>query len=563
MEVPAVIQDLWYKNAIIYQLDIESFQDEDGDGVGDFKGLTKRLGYLAALGVTCVWLHPFYVSPRRDDGYDVADYFNVDPRYGTNGDFVEFTHQAASFGIRVIVDLVVNHTSNEHPWFKAAQADPDSKFRDYYVWSKEKPHDIETGVVFPGHQKSIWTFDKKVGMWYYHRFYDFQPDLEFANPEVREEIHKIMGFWLQMGVSGFRVDAVPFFIEMKGPEQGEGTKDYEYLQDLRQFLTWRARDAIVLGEANVELNELPKYFGNGERMQMLLNFMANQHLFNSLAQEDATPLMRTFDSLPELPSACQWGNFLRNHDEIDLGRLTDAERKRAFEVFGPDPNMQLYDRGIRRRLAPMLGNDQRRIELAHSLMFSLPGTPVMRYGEEIGMGDDLSLPERHSVRTPMQWSAEPNAGFSAAPADKLERPVISGGEYGFETLNVEAQQRDPNSLLNKVERMIRLRKERPELGMGEWELIDTGHPAVFAHRATGRSGTTVAIHNFSGSPCTVPLKLPEDEADRIIDLMNGQSVAFQKEGECEIELAGYGYKWLRIAKQARVEKPSAKRRKAA
>ena len=295
--------------------------------------------------------------PRRDDGYDVSDYYTVDPQFGTLGDFVEFSHQAESLGIRVIVDLVVNHTSNEHPWFQAARSDPNSKYRDYYVWSEQRPDDITSGIVFPGYQKSTWSFDKKAGLWYYHRFYDFQPDLNFGNPEVQEEIHKIMGFWLQMGVSGFRVDAVPFLIELKGPNQKEGAKDYEYLESFRQFLNWRARDAIVMGEANVALDELSKYFGDGDRMQMLLSFMANQHLFNSLAKEDATPLMRALNSIPKLPAICQWGTFLRNHDEIDLGRLTEAERRHAFEKFGPDPSMQLYGRGIRRRLAPMLDND--------------------------------------------------------------------------------------------------------------------------------------------------------------------------------------------------------------
>ena len=269
------IRDLWYNNAFLYALDVESFQDGNGDGIGDFAGLTRRLAYLAGLGVTCVWLHPFFVSPRRDDGYDISDYYGVDPRFGDLGDFVEFAHEASTFGIRIVVDLVVNHTSNEHPWFQAARADPNSPYRDYYVWSKERPKDIETGIVFPGHQKAIWTYDRKAGAWYYHRFYDFQPDLNFANPAVRREIQKIMGYWLELGVSGFRVDALPFLIENKRADSADGPKDYRYLEEMRQFLAWRARDAIVLGEANVELSELPQYFGDGDRVQMLLNFYTN------------------------------------------------------------------------------------------------------------------------------------------------------------------------------------------------------------------------------------------------------------------------------------------------
>lgn len=540
-------EDLWYKNAVIYALDIEAFQDSNGDGVGDFEGLTRRLGYLAGLGVTCVWLHPFFTSPRRDDGYDISDYYTIDPRYGTLGDFVEFTHQAQSFGIRVIVDLVVNHTSNEHPWFQAARSDPKSKYRDYYVWSEKRPKDITSGVVFPGYQPTIWSLDRKAKAWYYHRFYDFQPDLNFANPVVREEIRRVMGFWLQLGVSGFRVDAVPFLIELKEPDkQGEEPKDYGYLEEFRQFLAWRSRDAIVMGEANVALSEIPQYFGDGDRMQMLLNFMANQHLFNSIAQEVASPLIRALESLPKLPPTAQWGTFLRNHDEIDLGRLTTAERKVAFEKFGPDPNMQLYDRGVRRRLAPMLGNDVECIELAYSLLFCLPGTPVLRYGEEIGMGDDLTLPERNSVRTPMQWSEEPNAGFSSAPPNQLLRPVISAGEYGYERVNVESQRRDPNSLLNRVERLIRLRKEHPEFGHGDWNLIDTADPAVFGIRATWQGSTTIALHNFSPKPRKVSLKLPDEEVEHLVDSLRGEKVGILKDGVCEVPLEGRGFRWFRV-----------------
>lgn len=542
------IQDLWYKNAIIYQLNVESFQDGNGDGIGDFQGLTRRLGYLAGLGVTCLWLHPFYGSPRRDDGYDVTDFLSVDPRFGTLGDFVEFTHQAESFGMRVILDLVVNHTSNEHPWFQAARSDPNSKYRKYYVWSEERPKDIKSGVVFPGHQPTIWSYDKRAKAWYYHRFYDFQPDLDYGNEDVREEIHKVMGFWLQMGVSGFRVDAVPFVIEVKGVDKPDGARDYGYLNDIRQFLTWRSQDAIMMGEANVTLDELPEYFGNGDRMQMLLNFMANQHLFNSLAQENATPLIRALETIPKLPAIGQWGSFLRNHDEIDLGRLTEAERRRAFEEFGPDPNMQLYDRGIRRRLAPMLGNDARRIEMAYSLLFTLPGTPVIRYGEEIGMGDDLALPERYPIRTPMQWSREPNGGFSTAPAARLIRPVITDDEYGYEKVNVELQRTDPNSMLNKVQRMIRLRKEHPEFGMGEWSVLDTGEPSVFAIRASWLTSTMIAVHNFSRSRCNVQLRVPDDGVDHLTDTLKGEDFAANRDGTCDVALDGYGFRWLRIAK---------------
>jgi maltose alpha-D-glucosyltransferase / alpha-amylase len=540
------IRDLWYNNAILYALDIESFQDGNGDGTGDFAGLTRRLTYLAGLGVTCVWLHPFFVSPRRDDGYDISDYYGVDPRFGDLGDFVEFAHQAATFGIRIVVDLVVNHTSNEHPWFLAARADPKSPYRDYYVWSKERPKDIETGIVFPGHQKSIWTYDRKAGAWYYHRFYDFQPDLNFANPAVRREIQKIMGYWLELGVSGFRVDALPFLIENKQADSADEPKDYSYLEEMRQFLAWRAQDAIVLGEANVELSELPQYFGDGDKVQMLLNFYVNQQVFNALARQEAAPLIRAIESLPKLPNPCQWGNFLRNHDEVDLGRLTEAERRHVFAVFGPEPTMQLYNRGIRRRLAPMLGNDRRRIALAYSLMFTLPGTPVLRYGEEIGMGDLLPLLERQAIRTPMQWSEEANAGFSTAPPRKLVRPVISDGEYGYERVNVERQRRDPQSLLNTLERMIRLRKEHPEFGFGECTIVDSPEPAVFTIRASWEGNTTFAVHNLADRPVTVHLDLADDQATHLLDALGGDRFERRPDGSVKVELESYAFRWLRL-----------------
>ena len=541
-------RDLWYKNAVVYALDIEAFQDGNGDGIGDFAGLTRRLAYLAGLGVTCVWLHPFYPSPRKDDGYDVADYYGVDPRFGDLGDFVEFAHQAETFGIRIVVDLVVNHTSDQHPWFQAARADPTSPFREYYVWSEKRPKDITSGVVFPGHQESIWTLDRKAKAWYYHRFYPFQPDLNFANPAVRREIQKIMGFWLELGVSGFRVDALPFLIEDKRADVAEEPKDYEYLEDLRQFLAWRSQDAIVLGEANVELGELPQYFGDGDRVQMLFNFYVNQQVFNALARQEAAPLIRALESLPELPATAQWGSFLRNHDEVDLGRLTEAERQQAFAVFGPEPTMQLYDRGIRRRLAPMMSNDPRRLALAYSLMFALPGTPVLRYGDEIGMGDDLTLPERAAIRTPMQWSDEPNAGFSTAAPKDLVRPVIDAGEYGYKRVNVERQRRDPESLLNLVERLIRLRKEHPEFGFGTCTALDAADPAIVGVRATWEGSTAIAVHNLAERPATARLELPDGDAGHLTDALGGDRFKPRGDGTIEIALEPFGFRWLRVAR---------------
>lgn len=537
--------DLWYKNAIIYSLDVGTFTDGNGDGVGDFRGLTDRMPYLAGIGVTCVWLLPFYPSPERDDGYDVADYYGVNPRYGTLGDFVEFMSQAREMGIRVIVDLVVNHTSDQHPWFQAARANPDSPFRDWYVWSKKKPADANVGMVFPGVQETTWTWDARAKSYYFHRFYKFQPDLNVGNREVREEIERIMGFWLQMGVSGFRIDAAPFLIEDKGTKAPLGAEQYAYLTEFRRFLSWRTGDAVMLAEANVEPRDTLSFFGDGDRMNMMFNFWGNQHLFLALAREDASPLVQAYHDLPALPPTAQWGSFLRNHDELDLGRLTPEDRQFCFQEFGPELTMQLYGRGIRRRLAPMLNGDQRRMELAYSLIFSLPGTPVIRYGEEIGMGDDLSLPERQSVRTPMQWSDAENGGFSTAPAAKILRRPIGEGEYRYERINVEAQRLDQASLLNWVERLIRIRKECPEIGWGGAEFLKTTLPAVMAHTCRWRGQTLLAVHNFSRSRCTVRIELPEGtrELRHLFGRNPSQPIIVSTP---ELDLEGYEYRWLRL-----------------
>ena len=423
---PDVIPDLWYKNAIIYNLDVRSFMDADGDGLGDFRGLTGRLDYLAGLGVTAVWLMPFYPSPNRDDGYDVADYYGVDPRYGTAGDFVEFTRAAAQRGIRVLVDLVVNHTSIDHPWFQAARKDPSSKYRDWYIWSKTRPRDWNKGMVFPGVQKSTWTWDEAARAWYLHRFYNFQPDLNTANPEVQQEIRRIIGFWLAVGVNGFRMDAVPFIIGDKGPNLAHARAHYDMLRDLREFVSWRRGDSVMVAEANISPRVDLQYFGDvGERLPMMFNFHVNQHLFWALAVARAAPLARALEATRARPATAQWAHFLRNNDEVDLGRLPASARQKCFAEFGPDRDMQVYQRGIRRRLAPMLHGDRRRWELAYSLLFTLPGTPVIRYGDELGMGDDLSLPERNAIRTPMQWSNDRNGGFSRA--DKTFLPAIDDG----------------------------------------------------------------------------------------------------------------------------------------
>jgi maltose alpha-D-glucosyltransferase / alpha-amylase len=539
-----MIEDLWYKNAIIYCLDVETYMDASGDGVGDLEGLTRRLDYLAGLGVTCLWLLPFYPSPNRDNGYDVTDYYGVHPKHGTPGDFVEFMNHATQRGMRVIVDLVVNHTSDQHPWFKSARRDPDSPYRGWYLWSKTRPADHDAGMVFPGVQHTTWTRDAVAGRYYFHRFYEFQPDLDTHNPEVKAEIRRIMGYWLQLGISGFRMDAVPFFIERKGagvePEQ-----DYELLHELRDFLQWRVRDAILLAEANVPPEENLKYFGSlGDRLQMMLNFPVNQRLFYALATSEVGPLAKALRDTYRRPRAAQWVNFLRSHDELDLGRLTEAQRERVFAAFGPEDRMQLYHRGIRRRLAPMVDNDRRLLELAHSLLFALPGTPLIGYGDEIGMGDDLSLKERACARTPMQWTAEPHGGFTKAR--RPFRPVVSDPVYGYEKVNVADQQRDPDSLLSWMTHMIRVRRECPEISWGDWEILPARARTVLAMRYDWSGTSLVTLHNFSPKPQVVRLDVKAPLGERLVSVLRAEQRTADQTGVHTIELEPYAYRWYRV-----------------
>ena len=538
-----MIDDLWYKNAIIYCLDVEKYIDATGDGVGDFNGLTRKLDYLAGMGVTCLWLQPFYPSPNEDNGYDVSGYYGVHPKHGTLGGFVEFMNHARQLGMRVIVDLVANHTSDQHPWFKSARRSPDSPYRDWYVWAKKRPADHDEGMVFPGVQKTTWTRDPVAKAYYFHRFYKFQPDLNTRNPKVREELLRIMGFWLQLGVSGFRMDAVPFLISEKGVDAGTQL-DYEMLHQMRDFLQWRRRDAILLAEANVLPKESLNYFGpGGDHLQMMLNFAVNQRLFYALATGDIRPLVKALHDTYKRPPAAQWVNFLRSHDELDLGRLTDAQREKVFAAFAPSKDMQLYDRGIRRRLAPMLGNDRLKLELAFSLLFTLPGTPMLQYGDEIGMGEDLSLPERECARTPMQWSDEKHGGFSNAR--RTVRPVISDPVFGYKRLNVEAQRRDPQSLLNWMERKIRMRRECPEISWGDWRIIDTPEPGVLIMRYDWDAHSLVVLHNFTDEARAPRLHRKDVGHKLLVDLLATHDSRADERGQHVVELPPFGYRWFR------------------
>ena len=548
------MSDRWYEKAVVYCLDIDTYADSNGDGIGDIRGLIGRLDYLARLGITCLWLNPIHPSPDRDDGYDVADFYNVDPRFGNLGDFAELLHEAGNLGIKVIIDLVVNHTSDQHAWFQSARSSPDSPYRDWYVWSETAPSDRHQGMVFPGEQNETWSFDRTAKQWYYHRFYKFQPDLNIKNPLVREEIKKICAFWLQLGVSGFRMDAVPFIIEETEPGNANPPKDMQFLTDLRQHIQWRKGDAVLLAEANVEPDQLKGFFGDAggssNRIHMLFDFMLNGRLMLALARRNPEGIIDALQDTPALPPGGQWATFLRNHDEVDLSRLTTEQRAEVFAQFGPDENMQLYGRGIRRRLAPMLGGDRKRLELAYALQFSLRGTPVVRYGEEIGMGDDLSLEGRDAIRTPMQWSLLPNAGFSTAPAADLVRPVVAEGEFAFDKVNVTAQRHDPRSLLSWFERMIRTLREAPEVGSGTCKHVDiTAPPGVLIHRADDTTGTMLFIHNLGEETGTIDLTSVYGEAEFPNDVLADKE--YPELGKFEsVEIGRYGYRWIRLRRTA-------------
>ena len=541
------LSDQWYKNAILYCLDVETFVDSDGDGVGDFKGLTSRLDYLSGLGVTCLWLMPFYPTPGGDDGYDVADYGAVDPRLGTIADFAEFVVEARERGLHVIIDFVPNHSSVQHPWFQAGRQDPNSPYRDYYVWREDDPGDTSANVVFPGEQEGIWTFDEEAGAWYLHHFYEFQADLNFANPAVREEFRRVLGLWLQLGVDGFRIDAAPFIIDMIGVASRPGPGlAHEFLTEMKDFANVRNGSAILLGEVDVSLSELADYFGGGNELQAIFNFPLNRNLFLGLAQESADPIKLGFKELPTIPERGQWVNFLRHHDELNLSRLTKVQRETVFETFGPEPTMQVYGRGLRRRLAPMLNGDQARLRMAYSLLFSLPGAPMLFYGEEIGMGENLAVHGRLSVRTPMQWGPYPNGGFSTASPDDLVRPMLADGDYGYETVNVADQRADPDSLLNWQASLMRARRECGEIGAGAWQVMETGVDAVLGMRYDADDSAIIIVNNLSGRRISLNLALTENETKTATDILTDRRYDPLDPAAPKMRIEPYGFRWLRV-----------------
>ena len=531
----------WWQDAIFYAVDVPTFRDANGDGVGDFPGLTASLDYLVWLGVDALWLLPFFPSQQRDNGYDITDHFGVDPALGTITDFVTFIREAEDHGIRVVLDLVVNHTSDQHPWFQAARRRPDSEAHGYYVWTNDPSHEIEQDLVFPGMQSSVWTYAPDAGAYYFHHFYEFEPDLNTAHPVVQAEIRNIIEFWLRMGVDGFRVDAAPF---LGSDLRGDPATTHSFLRKMREWGEERNPEAVWIAEADMPAPDLDAYFGDGREMDMLFNFLLNQYLYLALADESAEPIRSALKIVPPAPPAGQWLNFARNLDELSLAHLELEERERVFAAFAPEPMMRIYGRGIRRRLTPMLGYDRRRLELFNSLLFSLPGTPVIVYGDEIGIGEDLLLPERFPVRTPMQWdSKQPNSGFSDADPRQLIRPIAKGKPDGAPAIGVADQRSDETSLLNWMRQLIVTRKAWSAIGLARPSTLDTGNPAVLALCWEGDAESVITVHNMSARPQEVTLPTPRDDPS---GRFGARTELASKDGTMTCRMDAFGYQWIRF-----------------
>ncbi len=536
---------LWYKNAIFYELYVRAFSDSNGDGHGDLRGVIQKLDYLQTLGVDCIWLLPFYPSPLNDDGYDISDFYSIDPSHGTLDDFSELLQAAHRRGMRVITDLVLNHTSDQHPWFQAARADRNSPFRDYYVWSDSPEKYKEARIIFVDTEPSNWTWDEMAGQYYWHRFYASQPDLNYDTPAVQAEMRKVMKFWLDLGVDGFRADAVPYLFERQGTNCENLPETHAYLKELRAYLNAHYPGRILLSEANQWPEDVRPYFGNGDEFHMAFHFPVMPRLFIALRKHQRAPLAWILERTPPIPPNCQWCTFLRNHDELTLEMVTEAERQWMWQEYAPEPRMRL-NLGIRRRLAPLLDNDQRKIELINSLLFTLPGSPTLYYGDEIGMGDDIWLPDRDGVRTPMQWQDAPNAGFSSADPQKLYTPVIRRPEYYPAAVNVTRQLADPDSLLNCIRRMIAIRKQNPVLGWGDFEWLESDCESVAAYRRARGESQVISLNNLSPETQIVRVKLPPSARPDLEDLFSGARLAAPPDGILQLELGPYQYRWLKF-----------------
>lgn len=530
----------WYKNAIFYQVYPRSFMDSNGDGYGDFQGIISRLDYIRDLGVDCIWLQPTYPSPLRDDGYDISDYTGVYEPFGTIADFKRLVAEVHRRGMYLISDLVINHCSSDHPWFQAARNDPSSKYYDYFVWSDDPNKYSEARIIFVDSQKSNWTFDEKVGKYFWHRFYPTQPDLNFDNPEVREEMKNVLRFWLDLGIDGFRADAVPYLYEREGTNGENLPETHAYLKELRKLMDTEYPGTVLLCEANQWPQDVAEYFGDGDEFQLGFHFPLMPRIFMSIGKQDASSLLQIMKDTPDIPNSCQWCTFLRNHDELTLEMVTEEDRQWMWNFYAPDKEMRM-NLGIRRRLYPLMDNDRKLIELAYSCIFTLPGSPVLYYGDEIGMGDDIRQFDRNGVRTPMQWNGSKNGGFSTA--DETYLPAIRDGANGYLRTNVAAQENDPDSNLNRLKRMIRIRKSSEALGSGKliW-LLDGAVVPVLAYARESERDTVIAVHNMTETDRSVMLSAVDGTYR---DLLNESLEVEATAGLLKMELPPRAFHWLR------------------
>jgi maltose alpha-D-glucosyltransferase / alpha-amylase len=549
----------WFKNAVFYEVHVRAFADGNGDGKGDLPGLTGKLDYLQDLGVDCLWLLPMFPSPLRDDGYDVADYYRIHPDYGTVEDFRRLLEAAHRRGMRVITDLVLNHTSDQHPWFVESRKSRDNPYRHYYVWSETNQKYKDTRIIFLDTERSNWTFDETSGEYYWHRFYAHQPDLNYDNPLIAEKMLDVVRYWLDMGIDGFRADAVPYLFERQGTNCENLPETHAYLKRLRAMMETDYPGTVLLGEANQWPHDLRPYFGgdpddpavDGDEFHMAFHFPVMPRIFKALKLGDATDIVNIMADTPPIPHNCQWCVFLRNHDELTLEMVTEEDRQLMWQLFAPEPAMRL-NLGIRRRLAPLLDNDRRKIELANAILFSLAGAPIVYYGDEIGMGDNLGLPDRNGVRTPMQWTADPGAGFSQAAPASFYEPLIDDRTYGYQVVNVATQSGNPDSLFHKMKRMITVRKAHPVLGWGSCEFLAPSNRAVLAFlRQRSQDEQLLCVFNLSDQVQTVTLALPENWHDESEphDLLTGNRLAPVTRADYSLVLAPYQYRWLSSAKR--------------
>jgi maltose alpha-D-glucosyltransferase / alpha-amylase len=538
-------EPLWFKTAVFYEIHIRGFFDGNGDGSGDFRGLTEKLDYLQWLGVDCIWLLPFYKSPLRDGGYDISDFTLVNPEYGGVDDVKQFIDAAHARRIRVIADLVMNHTSADHPWFQEARSSPDSPKRDWYVWSDSDDRYLDARIIFTDTESSNWTWDPVAEQYYWHRFFSHQPDLNYDNPEVQEAMLEVLRFWLDLGLDGFRLDAVPYLFERDGTNGENLPETHAYLQRVRREVDEHYPDRVLLAEANQWPADVVEYFGGGDECHMAFHFPVMPRMFMAVRREEAAPIYEILAQTPTIPDNCQWGLFLRNHDELTLEMVTDEERDYMYAEYAKDPRMKL-NLGIRRRLAPLLDNGRDEMELMTAILFSLPGSPVLYYGDEIAMGDNVFLGDRDGVRTPMQWTGDRNGGFSRADFAQLYAPPLMDPVYGYQAVNVEAQLRISTSLLRWLRRFIAMRKEHPVFGFGTYEPIETSNRRIFAHLRRWEDDLVLCVHNMAKSAQPVELDLSEHEGRYPVELF-GRS-RFPRVGELPylLTLAPRGFYWFQL-----------------